>query len=156
MSKQNDRHTSNEMDADTLSLFGDSLATQGLPDGRKNALFSRIMGRIDENEKAQEPDLITVHADEGEWVTIAPKIEKKRLFLDSARNIESYLLRIQPGAEAPGHTHEEDEYCLVLEGDVEFDEIQLNAGDFHLARRGSRHGTAHSRNGALLYLESAA
>ena len=50
---------------------------------------------------------------------------------------------------------DEDEYCIVLEGDVSFDDLDLSAGDFHFARQGSSHSIARSRGGALVYLESA-
>jgi len=143
-----------------LALLGEAQTPVAMPAQRKSRLFSRIMDSIDAVESSEDRSdhrsgLVTVRADEGEWIVLAPKIEKKRLFLDRARNIEAFLLRLQPGAEVPRHLHQADEYCLVLEGDVSFADIHLKAGDFHLARRGSWHENARSQGGALLYLEAA-
>ena len=142
------------IDDDTLKLVGDSLAPNMMPAPRKMALFANIMDKVEQQEPAQETNRITVRANEGEWISLTPKIEKKLLFLDAKRKIESYLLKIQPGGELPAHLHTADEYCFVLEGDVMFDDIELHAGDFQIAKQGSWHSGSYSRNGALVYLES--
>ena len=149
------------LDDAMLGLLGEAQTPAEMPAPRKSKLFSRIMAGIDNAESSgdrssRRSGFVTVRADEGEWIVLAPKIEKKLLFLDRERSVEAYLLRIHPGGEVPRHVHQADEYCLVLEGDVSFDDIHLKAGDFHLARRDSWHETARSQGGALLYLESAA
>jgi anti-sigma factor ChrR (cupin superfamily) len=98
---------------------------------------------------------MTIRHDQGNWIQIAPKIEKKQLFIDLEKGIETYLLKVQPGGEAPGHTHEDHEICMVLEGSLDFDDTHLTAGDFHIARKGSTHGHAYCPAGALLYMQSA-
>lgn len=62
-------------------------------------------------------------------------------------------LRLEPGAQVPSHTHDSDEHCIVLEGQVCFGEIRVEKGDYHLARAGSRHENAYSETGALLYIQ---
>ncbi len=155
MSNPKDRSNSDALDDKTLALVGESLAPEVMPKERKMALFSKIVARVDQQSSDQNPSHVTMRAGEGEWISIMPKIEKKILFVDMKRRIEAYLLRAQPGAELPAHQHEADEYCMVLEGDVSFDDLDLVAGDFHFARQGSSHSVARSRGGALVYLESA-
>jgi len=98
---------------------------------------------------------VTIRADEGQWIEIEPLLERKLLKVDHETGIESYLLRLQPGAAPQRHQHDADELCLVLEGDVSFDDIHLRAGDYHCARKGSWHGRASTVQGALLFLQSA-
>jgi RNA polymerase sigma-70 factor, ECF subfamily len=161
MSKRKIRQSPQVLDDVMMGLLGEAQTPVAMLARRKRKLFSQIMARIDNEESSDDRSsrrsgFVTVRADEGEWFVLAPKIEKKLLFLDQERRVEAYLLRIQPGGEVPRHLHQADEYCLVLEGDVSFDDIHLKAGDFHLARCGSWHETARSQDGALLYLESAA
>ncbi len=124
-----------------------------LPSHRKEAMRTRILDQIDQDQQPQQDLLLTIRQNEGNWIKIAPKIEKKQLFIDREKGIESYLLKIKPGVEVPAHQHADDEYCLVLEGSVDFDDIHLKAGDYHVARKGSLHGKAYSQEGALLYLQ---
>ncbi|MEN8259573.1 MAG: cupin domain-containing protein [Pseudomonadota bacterium] len=142
------------LDDTLLGLIGASMAPMRLPADRMQPLRERVMARI-AKEGGAKPVFNTIRADEGQWVQIAPKIEKKTLHVDHVNGIEAYLLRAEPGAEAPGHVHEADELCLVLEGEVSFDDIHLKAGDYHFAPKGSRHGTARSKTGALIYLQGA-
>ncbi|MEN8133275.1 MAG: cupin domain-containing protein [Pseudomonadota bacterium] len=106
-------------------------------------------------KKTASTDFITLRADEG-WFELAPKIEKKVLHIDHEAGTESYLLRVQPGAEVPPHTHAGDELCVVLEGEVTYEGgLRLQAGDYHMAKRGSTHQHARSETGALVYLQGA-
>ncbi len=154
MSKTTDQHRQSVLDDETLELLGMAPAPVDLPPDRMQALRARVMERISQEKASELPPFVTIRAGEGEWIEIAPKIEKKCLHIDHAAGTESYLLRVQPGAEAPGHLHEQDELCLVLEGEVTFDDLPLRAGDWHFARKGSRHGTARTQTGALLYLQA--
>jgi hypothetical protein len=45
-----------------------------------------------------------------------------------------------------------DEECLVIEGDLHFGDLELHAGDFHVALKGMIHPAARSVNGCLLYI----
>ncbi len=121
---------------------------------RKDAMRMTILDRIDNEEAKQDDLLLTIRQNQGQWIQLAPKIEKKILFVDRIKGIENYLLKMYPGATVAAHEHQHDEICLVLEGSVDFDELHLNAGDHHVARKGSFHGLASSQTGALLYLQS--
>jgi anti-sigma factor ChrR (cupin superfamily) len=95
-----------------------------------------------------------IRADTGDWEDVSDKIKKKILHVDENSGIETYLLKIEAGAKDAPHIHTSDEHCIVLEGDVCFGDIHLNAGDYHLAPKGSKHDEAYSVHGALLYIQT--
>ena len=157
MTSRNDPEKAPVLDKDVLEALGQSQrpADDALfPAQREKALEETIMARIDAETLATESGLVTVRDYDGAWEQIAPKIEKKVLRVDSGQGTESYLLRVEPGAEAPPHRHETDEICIMLEGEVRYDDFHLRAGDYHFAPRGSVHGRAHSETGALLFIHA--
>jgi anti-sigma factor ChrR (cupin superfamily) len=93
---------------------------------------------------------LTIRADAGEWIRVAPGVRMKLLREDDMTR--SYLLRMRAGAALPAHDHDLDEECMVLEGDVWLGEVHARAGDFHLARRDLAHGEIRSEAGCLLFL----
>ena len=121
---------------------------------RMQSLRSNIMARVDEQQSNAPDDMLTIRADTGDWEDISDKIRKKVLHVDEQSGIETYLLKIEAGAKDAPHIHTSDEHCIVLEGDVCFGDIHLNAGDYHLASKGSRHEEAYSVHGALLYIQT--
>jgi len=141
------------LDRDTLELLGSAPALAELPAQRLAQLRDRVLRRVDEEQALSTP-YVTIRGDEGAWIEIAPLMTKKILNVNRATGIESYLLRLLPGAAPERHQHDQDELCIVLEGDVSFDEIHLKAGDYHYARKGSWHGRASTVHGALLFLQS--
>jgi anti-sigma factor ChrR (cupin superfamily) len=88
------------------------------------------------------------------WRVVTPGVEYKLLAYDRRANSKSFLLRAQSGVALPGHAHEGDEECLVLEGEFGIGDLTLRAGDFHFAPRGSRHPDATTRAGVLVFLRS--
>lgn len=141
------------LDHDSLELLGSSATSVDIPQQRLAPLRERVMQRIDHNEMPATPYL-TIRGNDGPWVEIAPLIEKKVLHVDQRNCTESYLLRLQPGAEPSQHQHDEDEMCIVLEGDVSIGDVHLKAGDYHFARKGSSHAAASTVNGALIFLQT--
>jgi len=126
---------------------------------RMQSLRSHVMAQIEKQvvEKQASPDitaLLTVKSDAGDWLQLSDKIRKKTLHIDNDRGVESYLLRIDAGAEDDSHWHTSDEHCLVLEGDISFGNIHLTSGDYHLAPKGSMHENAYSKTGALLFIQT--
>ncbi len=121
---------------------------------RMQSLRSKIMAQVDEQESDSRHDLLTIRADTGDWEELSDKIRKKVLHVDEQSGIETYLLKIDAGAKDAPHIHTTDEHCFVLEGDVSFGDLHLNAGDYHLALKGSRHDEAYSVQGALLYIQT--
>lgn len=93
---------------------------------------------------------LTIRAAEGDWIAVGPGLRIKLLREDELTR--SYLLRLDPGAVLPGHNHEQEEECVVLEGEVWLGDLHASAGDFHLARRGLPHGALRTDTGCVLYL----
>jgi len=121
------------------------------------SLKARILKRVrnDGLSSATEPEgTVTIRANAGEWVAVAPGVHMKRLHRDG--EARTFLVKIDPGGVLPGHRHEGDEECIVLEGEAFLGDVRVSAGDYHLASRGTQHGALTSRTGALLFIRSAA
>lgn len=128
------------------------------PPERVAALRERVLARARrerEPESTSPPapgmvDHLTIRGVEGIWVPLLPGVSMKLLREDETTR--SYLLRMEAGARLPAHGHDQDEECMVLEGDVWLGDIHARAGDYHLARQGLPHGTLRSDAGCLLFL----
>ena len=156
MSKKTLTKYDDVLDEETLRLLGDAPAPLDVSPERMQRLRDRIMQGIDDDIAQASQAFLTVRSDDGDWVKIAPKISKKVLYANPETGAESYLLKADPGAEAPPHTHEHDEHCVVLEGAFTFGEgTYLKAGDYHFAPRGSEHGIACTDIGVLVYIQTA-
>lgn len=143
------------LDRQTLELLGTFLKPEPrLDEQRSKQLRSAIMDQIDALESDVQDNLVTIRSDEGDWEMLAPCIYKKLLSFDETTGTESYLLRLEAGAEAPAHDHPHDELCLVLEGELQFDDIYLKQGDYHFAPKGSKHGMATTQTGAVVFLQT--
>lgn len=117
--------------------------------------FAAIEARI-EAAKAVLPGTVTMRADAYEWQPLAPGVEQVVLWSNEKANRRSILIRMQPGARYGSHKHDDDEECLVIEGDLVFGDLVLRAGDFHFAPKGRTHPTAYSPSGCLLFVTAAA
>ena len=133
---------------DLLAQLAEAMTPIALPAGRAEAIKADVQERI----RACRARLLTVRADEGEWVEFAPGVHCKLLYGDG--RTRSFLLRFAPGARLPAHRHSAEEACFVLEGSAQLGNLEVRAGDFHLAQRGSVHGEITSRSGALLFLSA--
>jgi anti-sigma factor ChrR (cupin superfamily) len=78
-------------------------------------------------------------------------VSAKRLFRDPAGNI-TWLVKLDAGATYPRHRHSAYEHCLVLEGEVQFDEYTLRAGDYEVAGPDTDHSAFRSERGAVLFI----
>lgn len=96
----------------------------------------------------------TVLLRDGGWQPVAPGVEVLPLW--SGGGIESRFVRLSPGASLPGHGHPVDEECMMLEGELYFGDLLVQAGDFHLAPAGTCHGDVCSESGALLFVRGGA
>ena len=154
MSKTNLNNESDEViDEEVSGLIAESIKAEPADRERVDRLRSRIMDRIAEPKPGCHP-FLTIRAEEGDWIEIMPHVSKKVLHVDRDRNVESYLLRMSPGANIPAHAHHTTELCYVIEGELSFGDIELSVGDYHLAFQGSQHGDASTRHGALLFLQT--
>jgi len=151
--KTNPTH-SDKLDVETVELLSSASAPLDLDTDTMEALRARVMAQIDTDSSPGFNDLLTIRADEGEWTYVSDHITKKLLHTNQGDGTETFLLRVLPGAEDVAHTHNSDEHCLVLEGGISFGDVHLNAGDYHLAPKGSHHSAATSPNGALLLIQT--
>ncbi len=110
----------------------------------RNKLFERIAS------EGSDDALLTVNADSDNWIQAAPGNQVKILREDA--ETMSMLVRLEPGATFPAHSHPADEETFVIEGDTCFGDIPLTAGDYHLAPAGSVHGEVTTENGCLLLI----
>ncbi len=105
-------------------------------------LLDQIEARID-----ALPRSAIVRASEGEWTELTPGARIKVLNIKPEIRRYSYLLELDAGAIADPHDHDDDEECYVISGDISFGDAAIGPGDFHLAPKGSQHGSVRSTNG---------
>jgi len=132
-------------------ILAEAVTPVAPPSTRASELKTRVMARISGKKSFA---VMTIKATEGDWITLLRGVQKKILNKDSATGMQSYLLRMEAGATLPAHEHTADEECLMLEGDAMVGDIHLSAGDYHFARKGSRHGSVSTQNGCLAFLRS--
>ena len=75
----------------------------------------------------------------------------KPLHEDPESGHKTWLMKVEPGAYAPLHAHEEYEEIYVLEGEFYDADNTYKAGDFAIRAPGTQH-IAGSRNGAVVML----
>ncbi len=75
----------------------------------------------------------------------------KPLFEDAATGQRTWLMKVEPGAEAPLHSHDETEQIYVIEGTFYDDENTYGPGDFAIRALGSMH-RGGSKDGAIIML----
>ena len=81
----------------------------------------------------------------------APGFWIKPLYEDVSGGQRTWLMRVEPGASAPAHAHEETEQIYVIEGSFFDEENTYRAGDFAIRAPDVMH-TAGSVNGAIVLL----
>jgi quercetin dioxygenase-like cupin family protein len=70
-------------------------------------------------------------------------------FDESQGRPPTFLLRFEPGASYPNHNHPGGEEVYVLDGEVRFGPIQLNAGDYLYTPPNATHAV-FSRTGCIM------
>jgi hypothetical protein len=113
--------------------------------------FEKILTRID-REGLYLPGTSTRRAADAEWLEYSPGIVYRVLKVDDRLQCQTLLVRMQPGAIYKSHAHGIDEECLVIEGDLQFGDLVLRAGDFHLATPAMIHPTGRTTTGCLLHV----
>ncbi len=152
--RRSDRTPTPVLDDAAVKALAEALAPHELPAERAAALRERVLQHTGQAQSGAQPELLTIRAHEG-WKTIAPGVEMKDLYIDDASRTRSFLVRMQPGSNLPGHEHAGDEECMVLDGEVSLGGIVVRAGDYHMAPKGVPHGTVTTNIGALLYVRAA-
>ncbi len=137
--------------AELTSALAEAVTSISPPAAKASELKARVMARI---RGKKTFDLMTVRAEEGEWISLLPGVEKKILSKVFEGQIQSYLLRMAPGSTLPSHEHIADEECLMLEGEAMIGDIHLATGDYHFAPKGSTHGLVTTQTGALAFIRT--
>ena len=129
-------------------------AVQPEPPGPE--VTARIMRRIGKR-LAAEPrcdasrGVIDIPRDSG-WRAFVDGAEMKVLH-DDGRTM-TWLVRMEAGAVLDGHDHAGDEECLVLEGDFWLNDVRYGPGDYQIAFAGTRHQSARTDSGCLVFVRS--
>jgi quercetin dioxygenase-like cupin family protein len=136
---------------DLIGHMAASLKPSELTAADRASMHARILHRIQE---APPAGTFTIRAADMQWSNAGPGVEVKVLRKDQARNDQTVLIRMQPGAVVVGHRHTQEEECLVLEGEIFIGNYHLAAGDMHVASPGVIHDAIRAPHGALLMIRS--
>ena len=143
---------SNETDKQQQAMKAMAVDIQPVSmDEQQNArLKQKVMSRI---KSPATSEGIIVHAAQVDWIELNEFLSIKVLTRDVHNKVQTSYWRLQPGAVIPWHSHQNQEDCLVLEGDLSVGEQCLMAGDFNQMDKGTSHGPITTVGGALLYLK---
>lgn len=137
--------------ARALAEYGEviaALAPDAPPCPSRGRVREALLRRIADT---QQP--VISRGDAAGWREIGiPGVRIRTLFLDRERNIHTFLMRCEPGAEVPDHPHAGPEECYVLSGSFETYGTILRAGDYMRAPAGSKHPASRSAEGCLVLL----
>lgn len=116
------------------------------------ALWDRVAHRI-ADEAGGSPMLARQEPyAEPAWESVAPGIACKVLANDSERHRISMLVRLEPGAEYPPHSHAEVEELHLLYGELWIDDRKLSPGDYNRAEAGTSDRRVWSATGCTCVL----
>ena len=86
------------------------------------------------------------------WEKVAPGIECKLLATDEERHRVSMLVRLEPGASYPPHTHAGVEELHLLDGELWIDQRKLVPGDYNYGAPGTGDDFVWSETGCTCVL----
>lgn len=132
--------------ATELALAVEPLAPR--PEVRET-LLARVAAEARPAASARLPELLFAFAREGEWIRVAPGLERRSLVRSRGEG-SAYLLRVAPGATIPQHEHRAVEHSYVLSGSIDVDGQLCRAGDYHRAASGTSHRAPHSVDGCVM------
>jgi quercetin dioxygenase-like cupin family protein len=112
-------------------------------------LRDRLLARI---QQQPPPGIEVVRANQGDWKTLLPGVIAKRLYEESASGNVALLVRMEPGAMYPPHSHADVEHCYVIEGQLHFGDLILNPGDYQCALPSTTHRDSHTVNGCTVLI----
>jgi anti-sigma factor ChrR (cupin superfamily) len=113
-------------------------------------LREKLLARIQPPEPP--PGIRVVRANEGAWHTLVPGVVAKRLYQESSTGNVALLVRMEPGAKYPPHSHADVEHCYVLEGELHFGDLVLYPGDYQCAMASTKHRDSHTVNGCTVLI----
>src|SRR5262249_14959288 len=105
-----------------LEALASAIAPAPLDAARRDAIRARMQSRI---RATVVEGTSTLRAGPGGWTAFAPLVDLKILHRDEQHGRQTVLYRLQPGATLPPHPHEDNEECLVLEGEICLGDLRL-------------------------------
>ncbi len=114
-------------------------------------IMRRVLKRVADGPHPDARGMIDIRRADG-WQPLADKAEMKILHDDGVT--VTWLVRLESGAVLAGHDHAGTEECLVLEGDFWLNDVRYGPGDYQIAFAGTRHDSARSDNGCLVFVRS--
>lgn len=99
---------------------------------------------------------VVMRGSEEDWERTATEgVAVRRLFVDSARQMVTMLIRMEAGSRYPRHRHADAEECFVLQGVLRVgDDLVMRAGDYQRVERDSVHDVQSTEDGCLLLIIS--
>ncbi|MEO6759922.1 MAG: cupin domain-containing protein [Saprospiraceae bacterium] len=103
-----------------------------------------------------EPGVHVLRAGHGKWrETGYPGVTTKILHIEKETRMATTILRLEPGAKYPPHSHSTVEQCFVISGDVRLgSKLHIYAGDYEKAMAGTEHEFLVSDTGCELLIIS--
>jgi quercetin dioxygenase-like cupin family protein len=119
----------------------------------KQRLFQRIAA--EEDRTAPQPASTAVTVADRVWQPHpVPGVTMSVLHLDPATRQITSLIRCEPGAYYPAHSHASTEEIFMLEGDFVCEGKTYSAGDYILSPSGSKHTPISTRDGCLFLVRA--
>ena len=118
----------------------------------KPSVQSRLARRIADQDGTETVPLPPAQWTEPAWERVAQGISCKLLANDTERERVSMLVRLDPQAEYPPHTHAGLEELHLLDGEVCIDGRDLRPGDYYRAEAASSDAVVRSERGCTCVL----
>jgi anti-sigma factor ChrR (cupin superfamily) len=127
---------------------------RGLKDRVMKAAIQSTTSADKASTKKNIADFV-IRSSEGMWQeTGFPGVTLKMLHNNAGDPRSTVLVRIAAGARYPQHRHVGYEECLVVEGDLHINGVDLNAGDYILTPHDTEHHDTYSVSGCMLLLST--
>jgi anti-sigma factor ChrR (cupin superfamily) len=117
-----------------------------------HSLWERLAERIAKDAGTPPVSLPLELSVKPQWEEAAPGIHVKILARNDEKNSVSMLVRLDAGAEYPGHKHAGVEELHLLDGTLKVDDRTLHPGDFIHAEEGSVDHRVWSDTGCTCFL----
>ncbi len=136
---------------DVTGALLDAIAPVDPGPERRDRILAGLRDSISADQRGAE--FVTRPSEEDTWIEAAPGNHVKILRSDS--DSMSMLVRLDPGATFPAHSHPADEETYVVQGETWFGDLRLTTGDYHFAPAGSSHGEVRTETGCTLLIRKA-
>jgi anti-sigma factor ChrR (cupin superfamily) len=96
---------------------------------------------------------LLIDLNSAEWEPTETKgFYTKRIFKDEQSGESTFLMKMDPGAHSPKHSHKQLEEIFVLQGDFYDEEHRYEAGQYCIRAIGAEHETRSENGGVVLLI----